>query len=915
MSKTLDLNINIGASASKAFSTFSQVNKSATTLGSSINKLNSKTIFIKRATNDTFVAIESDIQKVDDQIDALNQKKVNLKLNIDIDAVNNLKEQKSKLNQEIQSLGGKKDILLQKIELETDDTKLKELKEELKATKKEIKSLSQAKLEVSEELHKVQEANKAVNNEIKETQKEIDELNSKRLTLNDDLKNAQEEAYKANESFKKLGDTIGNINFSRDIMSGLDDISSRADDINKTLGASLASVGKTFKQSLIENFNNALDNLKSKIRGADLPELPTVRLKFDTMEFLENFSEVSDLISGIGESVYELNKSLMNTKTLMKMWHGDSNKTFAMGESLKAIGMDGEEGIEIASGMIEDLHYRIINTRLAIKKLREEKAENKSKKGKDGKTKEDKDIEDILETYKDLVDDLGFKDFDSRFKKLKTDEEKFLAFSKLNEQERLDLILKGALKAKDTEKAFSTAGGFLGENAIKMLEYYKMQGLTLDQLAEKRKKLNFFDSIGESGLSSFSSSFGELFTIFKTLTSQVSGLFGKELTPKIKEFTNYLTTNKKSILDNTQKVVGAVSIAFGAIGDTLGVAIDGIDFVAQAFGGWDAITPILIGVGAVLFPVVGAISAVVFAVSDLKSAFSGGDSVIRDWFLDNFGIDIVPIMKDISSEIKNFVTENKSTLAGLVPIGSMIAGAFAVKSIGKVLGLGKTIMGLGKAFMSVRKTASWLGKAFMSVRKTASWLGKAFMFVGKTALWLGRALLMNPIGLAVTAIAGTAYLIYTNWDKIKVVFNNTVTAMKGYWDNFTTWISTKFSWVNTIIPTIKTTFFGVIDSIRGVWDSFFGWISSKFEWISSMISSISSSFSMGASSFGSGVKMVAPPAMQKLSYVKVQRPISNQSNRNNHTNHINVTVNNPSKNVDVLHAFKKATKSLNDSRY
>src|SRR5450830_709796 len=36
--------------------------------------------------------------------------------------------------------------------------------------------------------------------------------------------------------------------------------------------------------------------------------------------------------------------------------------------------------------------------------------------------------------------------------------------------------------------------------------------------------------------------------------------------------------------------------------------------------------------------------------------------------------------------------------------------------------------------------------------------------VGMAFMWLGRVFLMNPIGLAVTAIAGAAYLLYRNWE-------------------------------------------------------------------------------------------------------------------------------------------------------
>ena len=50
-------------------------------------------------------------------------------------------------------------------------------------------------------------------------------------------------------------------------------------------------------------------------------------------------------------------------------------------------------------------------------------------------------------------------------------------------------------------------------------------------------------------------------------------------------------------------------------------------------------------------------------------------------------------------------------------------------------------------------------------------LGKvALPVVWKGILLIGRALMMNPIGLAVTAIAGAAYLIYKNWDRVGPYF-------------------------------------------------------------------------------------------------------------------------------------------------
>ncbi|MFJ2988344.1 phage tail tape measure protein [Collimonas sp. NPDC087041] len=49
-------------------------------------------------------------------------------------------------------------------------------------------------------------------------------------------------------------------------------------------------------------------------------------------------------------------------------------------------------------------------------------------------------------------------------------------------------------------------------------------------------------------------------------------------------------------------------------------------------------------------------------------------------------------------------------------------------------------------------------------------LGSAFTWLGRILLFVGRAFLMNPIGLAVTAIGLAAYLIYQYWGPIKEFF-------------------------------------------------------------------------------------------------------------------------------------------------
>src|SRR5450830_998873 len=71
-------------------------------------------------------------------------------------------------------------------------------------------------------------------------------------------------------------------------------------------------------------------------------------------------------------------------------------------------------------------------------------------------------------------------------------------------------------------------------------------------------------------------------------------------------------------------------------------------------------------------------------------------------------------------------------------------------------------------------------------------LGGAFMWAGRAVLWLGRALLMNPIGIAITVIAGAAFLIYKYWEPIKGFF-------AGLWSSVKEAFAGGFTGINSLI--------------------------------------------------------------------------------------------------------------------
>jgi hypothetical protein len=93
----------------------------------------------------------------------------------------------------------------------------------------------------------------------------------------------------------------------------------------------------------------------------------------------------------------------------------------------------------------------------------------------------------------------------------------------------------------------------------------------------------------------------------------------------------------------------------------------------------------------------------------------------------------------------------------------MLAAGFGAITLGMASFLGP--------FAMVRYGLSTLAIYSRGLSTAAMFLGRtALPVVGKAILWIGRALLMNPIGIAVTAIAGAAYLIYKNWAPIKAFF-------------------------------------------------------------------------------------------------------------------------------------------------
>lgn len=93
----------------------------------------------------------------------------------------------------------------------------------------------------------------------------------------------------------------------------------------------------------------------------------------------------------------------------------------------------------------------------------------------------------------------------------------------------------------------------------------------------------------------------------------------------------------------------------------------------------------------------------------------------------------------------------------------------------------------------------------------------------QSILFLGRAMLMNPIGLIITAIAGAAFLIYKYWQPIKAFFT-------GFWQGLTEGLAPFTTALAPLFQTIGT----ALAPLKPVWDWLVGAFKTAWKWVSQL---------------------------------------------------------------------------------
>lgn len=222
---------------------------------------------------------------------------------------------------------------------------------------------------------------------------------------------------------------------------------------------------------------------------------------------------------------------------------------------------------------------------------------------------------------------------------------------------------------------------------------------------------------------------------------------------------------------------------------------------------------------------------------------------LHDAYL-KFGTTILPVytkaIEIATDALKGFTgwMEKNPTLAKALGIGLLVIATSLIAIGGALLVFSPLIIGMLSLRLIMASTATGgtaLATVFSKVPTVFGFLKTAIFGVGRMFLWLSRALLMNPIGLFITAIAVGAYFIYRNWEPVKAFFI-------GLWNSVKSAFNTGVTFIKGIIKSIDSTFasnpilnlllpvIGIPRMIIANWSSISGFFSGIWGAITSVIS-------------------------------------------------------------------------------
>lgn len=208
---------------------------------------------------------------------------------------------------------------------------------------------------------------------------------------------------------------------------------------------------------------------------------------------------------------------------------------------------------------------------------------------------------------------------------------------------------------------------------------------------------------------------------------------------------------------------------------------------------------------------------------------------------------------DKVDNVTKWVTANKELIGTTVKVvGSLALLSVGINSVVYVFGAAKTVWTVGGLALNVLAKGGWLLTAALNGLATvAPLVVGGIRMVGTAFMIMGRALLLNPIGLVITAVAVGAALIIANWSTVGPWFAKLWEGMKTVASE--AWTAIKnlfFEWhpLGIVIKNwepIKDYFSGLFNDIKATVGGAVDWVLGKIGKVGELWGKTKSLFSWG----------------------------------------------------------------------
>lgn len=347
-----------------------------------------------------------------------------------------------------------------------------------------------------------------------------------------------------------------------------------------------------------------------------------------------------------------------------------------------------------------------------------------------------------------------------------------------------------------------------------MVQLLSMTGEEISSLQNKAEALGVVTQDQADQFAAYNDSLTTLGKGFDGIKFQVAVGFVPVLKDLVDGFTDFLIANKDLIKNGLSHLGEIIFSVMGMIRRFLPI----IAAITIAFAAWWLVTGGLATVmGVLLSPIVlitAAILGVILVIDDLLTAMEGGQSVIADFFKDNWGIDIVPALKEAKAALLDFINyaiDIFKPLANAIVsmfkfVWHLIAGAFT----------GDFQDAMNDAQNVFDSLVAFITGAFGVVGDAIEYVfgdaGTFIVDIFEQSIENVKALFSALSKLVTGDFQGA-------WDDVVKAFTDSVALLKKPFDEFMKWVLGLFA---NLGETIKNTISNAASNAWNATKSFFG---------------------------------------------------------------------------------------------